>query len=109
MKTQSLAFYAPLVAAFLLFLGCATPDSGSYTLKQTRLDVETAMQRYRNANVAGGVTTAEQQQVNAAHVAFQRAFNEAFARAGSNINAPTPLNVRELADKLTAAIDTIPE
>lgn len=110
MRTIRLNLFAALLGLVMAIgSGCATPDSGSYTLKQTNLDVETAMQQYRNANVAGSVTLAEQQNVAAAHKAFQQAFNQAYVQAGSNINAQTPLNVRQLADSLIRAIETIPE
>jgi hypothetical protein len=112
MKTIFLHFSSILIILGALVCGgCSTMsgDSGAYTLKQTKFDVETAMQRYRNANIAGSVTLAEQQNVTAAHNAYARAFHEAFLQARSNLNATTPPNVRQLADRLIAAIVTIPE
>jgi hypothetical protein len=66
------------------------------------------MVRYHNRLSFGFMTTAEQEQVSAAYKAYQTAFNEAVRQAHSNYDAPTPANVRQLADQLLTILDAIP-
>ncbi len=98
------------LAAMLLTLvaGCATTSGGGYALKQTRNDIDWAMVRYNNRVAAGFVTPAQQDQVKAAHAAYQSAYNQALQQAQSDLNAPTPDNVKQLANQLLSILDTIP-
>jgi hypothetical protein len=112
MKTRLLLICSILTTLSVLFLGgCATGagGSGAYTLKQTSYDVETAMQTYRNANIAGSLTLAEQQNVTSAYNAYKAAFNNAVAEAGSDLTMAAPPNVKQLANNLLSIINAIPE
>jgi glycine/serine hydroxymethyltransferase len=90
--------------------GCTSTSGGSgrYLLKQTRDDIDFAMVRYHNRATFGFLTANEQQQVSAAYKAYQTAFNEAVQQAHSNYNAPTPNNVKTLADQLLSVLASIP-
>jgi hypothetical protein len=91
--------------------GCTSASSskGAYpTLKQTRMNVDWPMTRYRNAVAAGAVTLGERQQVDAAYQDFQKAFDAAVQAAHSNYDATTPDNVKALANQVIAAIQAIP-
>ncbi len=96
------------LATLCVISGCATVGSGVYRLKQTRDDVDWAMVGYRNRVSFGQVTLGFQQQVTSAYTAYQTAFNEAVAQAHSNYNAPTPDNVKQLADQLLSVLGSIP-
>ena len=100
-----------LVFACLLSGGCASTGStkGAYpTLKQTRMNVDWPMTRYRNAVAAGAVTLGEQQQVNNAYSAYKSAFDAALKAANNNADATTPDNVKALANQLIAVLGAIP-
>jgi hypothetical protein len=100
---------ALLSAAMLAFTSCSTPNSGgSRTLKQTEMDVSWPMTRFRNAVAAGAVTSGEQEQVNSAYASFEAAYREALQKANDNRNAPAPDNVKTLATKVIAAVESIP-
>jgi hypothetical protein len=101
------ALIAVLALAFLN--GCAsTSGGGSYQLKQTRDDVDWAMVRYHNRLSFGFITPAEQDQVTAAYKAYQTAFNQAAQQAHSDYTAPTPDNVKALANQLLSLLASIP-
>jgi hypothetical protein len=107
-KIQNLAVFAVLVL-LLVLPGCSTLNSGgSRTLKQTEMDVSWPMTRFRNGVAAGGVTLGEQEQVNSAYAGFEAAYREALQAANNNRNAPAPDNVKALATKVIAAVDSIP-
>ena len=114
MKIRSLlhgVFLILLLSASLLVDGCSSTGSpkGAYpTLKQTRMNVDWPMTRYRNAVAAGAVTLGERQQVDAAYQAFQKAFDAAVQDAHSNYDATTPDNVKALANQVLADIQAIP-
>ena len=114
MKTRPLFFCPFLIltlSASLLVDGCtsAGASKGAYpTLKQTRMNVDWPMTRYRNAVSAGAVTLGEQQQVNAAYASFQKAFEAAVQDAHSNLDVTTPDNVKALANQVIEAISAIP-
>jgi hypothetical protein len=111
MKINLQRFGAVLFALATLCLvnGCATTGGGgSYQLKQTRNDVDWAMTRYHNRQSFGFITYGEEQQVTAAYKAYQTAFNAAFRQAHSDYTAPTPANVKQLADQLLSLLDAIP-
>jgi hypothetical protein len=112
MKNSIIQLSAVLLALSLVLFsfGCATGSGGSgiYQLKQTRNDVETAMRTYRDANVAGDVSLADQKAVTAAYNAYQTAFDKALQDTGNNLNAPAPPNVKQLADQLLGILDALP-
>ena len=95
----------------MLVGGCASAGSGkgAYpTLKQTRLNVDWPMTRYRNAVAAGAVTLGERQQVDEAYKNYQTAFAAAVKAANGNYEVTTPDNVKALANQLLQAIAAIP-
>jgi hypothetical protein len=103
-----LAIFVVLVL-LLVLTGCSTLNtSGSRTLKQTEMDVSWPMTRFRNGVAAGGVTQGEQQLVNSAYSSFEAAYGEALKTANNNRNAPAPDNVKALATKVIAAVESIP-
>jgi hypothetical protein len=92
-----------------LFAGCAsTAGGGGYQLKQTRNDVDWGMTRYHNRLSFGFITPSQQDQVTAAYNAYQTAFNAAVEQAHANYSAPTPDNVKQLADQLLSILGSIP-
>jgi len=98
-----------LLFTALLLSGCASMQSGGQTtLKQTQIYVDWPMTRYRNAVARGVVTLGEQQQVNAAYASYQSAFAAAVQAAHSNYDAPTPDNVKQLADQVVSIVSAIP-
>ena len=100
-----------LIAASLLITGCSSTGStkGAYpTLKQTQLNVDWPMTRYRNAVSAGAITLGEQQQVNEAYNNYQTAFAAALKAANNNDEVTTPDNVKALANQLLQVIGAIP-
>jgi hypothetical protein len=109
-----LFFCASLVLALsasMLVGGCASTGStkGAYpTLKQTQINVDWPMTRYRNAVSAGAVTPAMQQQVNEAYNNYQTAFAAAVKAANGNYEVTTPDNVKALANQVLQAIAAIP-
>jgi len=108
-KIQFLCALLVSLATMCLISGCASAGgNGAYTLKQTRDDVHWAMVRYQNQVAAGMVTLAEKQQVSAAHDAYQAAFDGAVQQAQSDYNAPTPDNVKQLANQLLSILGSIP-
>ena len=99
------------ISASMLVGGCASAGSGkgAYpTLKQTRLNVDWPMTRYRNAVAAGAVTLGERQQVDEAYKNYQTAFAAAVKEANGNYEVTTPDNVKALANQLLQAIAAIP-
>lgn len=96
-----------IVAAILC--GCASGNSGAYpTLRNTEVNVDWPMTRYRNAVAAGRVTLGMQQQVNQAYAAYQEGFNAALKAANSNRDAHTPDNVQALANQLLSTLGAVP-
>ena len=114
MKHRSLFFWVVsilLIAASLLVTGCASTGStkGAYpTLKQTQINLDWPMTRYRNAVSAGAVTAAMQQQVNEAYSNYQTAFAAALKAANNNDEVTTPDNVKALASQVLQALAAIP-
>jgi len=103
------AVLAVTLVLLLVLPGCSTMNSGgSRTLKQTEMDVSWPMTRFRNGVAAGGVTRAEQEQVNSAYASFEAAYREALQAANNNRNAPAPDNVKALATKVIGAVESIP-
>ena len=94
-----------LVALFLL-AGCATTDY--YRLKQTRDDIDWKMTWYRNEVAFGAIPPGFEPQVNEAYQAYKKAYDEALKQANNNADAPTPNNVKELADQLLTIRSAIP-
>jgi hypothetical protein len=96
-----------LVVVTLCFItGCATTDY--YRLKQTRTDIDWKMTWYRNEVAFNTIDPSFQPQVEAAYQAYQTAFDAALRQANNNLNAPTPINVTQLADQLLVTISAIP-
>jgi hypothetical protein len=87
--------------------GCVAPG-GVNSLKITRNDIDWAMVHYRNRADFGFLTVQEKDQVTAAYTAYQTAFDEAFKQANSNLDAPTPANVTQLADQLKVVLGSLP-
>jgi hypothetical protein len=114
MKHRSLFFWAVsilLIAASLLISGCSSTGSpkGAYpTLKQTQMNVDWPMTRYRNAVSAGAVTQEMQQQVNAAYSNYQTAFAAALKAANNNDEVTTPDNVKAAANQVLQTLGAIP-
>ena len=93
------------VVVVLTMAGCAAL-SGQWvlTLERVHIDVSWKMTAYRQAVIAGSVTEAQAQQVNAAYDAYQQAFQRALAAAGGNLQAPTPPDLKARADQVIAAV-----
>jgi len=109
MKLEKACLVLLVLATILFAPGCASTSGGGATqLKQTRERVDWAMVRYHNRAAFGFLTYEERQQVETAYKAYQTAFNEAFQQAHSNLNTPTPDNVKQLADRLLSILDTLP-
>src|SRR5262249_32351831 len=98
-----------LVLTCVLAGGCASSGpKGAYpTLKQTRMNVDWPMTRYRNAVAAGAVTLGQRRQVNDAYAAYKKAVDAALKAANNNENVTTPDNVKTLTNQLLAALDAI--
>ena len=104
-------FLIQLLSASLLVDGCSSAGStkGAYpTLKQTRMNVDWPMTRYRNGVAAGAVTLGERERVDAAYKNYKEAFDAAVRDAHSNLDVTTPDNVKVLANQVIAAISAIP-
>jgi hypothetical protein len=63
---------------------------------------------YRNAASAGRLTLNERERVNAAYAEYKAAFDEALRVANNNYDAPTPENVKALANEVIRVISAIP-
>src|SRR3974390_1290075 len=90
------------ISSCMLVEGCTSTGStkGAYpTLKQTQMNVDWPMTRYRNAVSAGAVTPNMQQQVNAAYSNYQTAFAAALKAANNNDEVTTPDNVKAAANQ----------
>jgi hypothetical protein len=94
------------LAALCVFSGCATANY--YRLKQTRNDIDASMTRYHNEVSFAAISPEFQTQVNTAYHAYQKAFDAAVEQAHSNTDAPTPDNVKQLADRLLLILGSIP-
>ncbi len=94
-----------LLAAFLC--GCAS-NSNYPTLRNTEVNVDWPMTRYRNAVTEGRVTTGMQQQVNQAYTAYKEGFDAALKAANNNRDAHTPDNVQALANQLLTTLGSVP-
>jgi hypothetical protein len=94
------------LATLCIVSGCSTTDY--YRLKSTRDNVDFAMNRYRNEVSFGNIAPAFQPQVNTAYQNYKTAFDAAVQQANSNFDAPTPDNVRQLADQLLSVLGSIP-
>ena len=105
-KMQQVGAIILTVAALCFITGCATTDY--YRLKQTRNDVDWKMTWYRNEVSFSAIPPGFEPQVNAAYQAYQAAFDAALKQAGNNYNAPTPDNVKQLADQLLSVLGSIP-
>jgi len=114
MKHQAIFLWLvsiPVIWASLLLTGCTSTGStkGAYpTLKQTQINLDWPMTRYRNAVSAGAVTPAMQQQVNEAYSNYQTAFAAALKAANNNDEVTTPDNVKALASQVLQALAAIP-
>lgn len=100
-----------LVSLAVLFeSGCASAGSagGGLTLDQTHQQVEDAMLTFRNASIAGNITTAEREAVQAAYKQYKQAYDAALSQAGSNDKAPAPDNVKAAAEGVVARVSALP-
>ena len=95
-----------LLAALSLLSGCAAKDD--YRLKQTRDDIDWKMTRYRNEVAFNAIPAGFEAPVNAAYQAYRTAFDAALKQANNNYHAPTPDNVKQLADQLLSMLGSIP-
>ena len=81
------------------------------TLKQTDINVYGPWYRVKNASYFGKLTLAERERVDRVYGAYKTAWNQALQAAGGNENAPTPDNVKGLANEVinvTSAIQIPP-
>ena len=86
--------------------GCA---SGAYpTLRNTEVNVDAQMTRYRNAVTQDRVTLGMQQQVTQAYNAYKAGFDAALKEAGNSYSAHTPDNVQTLANQLFTTLGEVP-
>lgn len=102
---------ALLLTVALIVTGCASTQSGqgAYpTLKQTQMNVDWPMTRYRNASAAGALTLAERQNIDAAYTRYRTAFDAAVKEAGGNMSVTTPDNVKQLTNELLTALGALP-
>ena len=106
MKSKLQHICIVLLAVAMFLTGCATTDY--YRLKQTRMDVDFAMTRYQNQVTFGNIAPSFQAQVTSAYQAYKTAFDAAVQQAHSNYDAPTPDNVKQLADQLLSVLSAIP-
>jgi hypothetical protein len=67
------------------------------------------MSHYRDAAYGGKLTFGERERVSAAYAAYEPAFKQALQAAGGNDNAPTPEDVKELANQLIQIVSAIPD
>jgi hypothetical protein len=89
--------------------GCAAVQNGTYpTLRQTDVRIHWLMVRYRNAADFSALTPEEQHRANAAYAEYQTAFTQALQDAHGNYDAPTPDNVKALANNLIEVVSAIP-
>ena len=96
-----------LTLAALCFIGgCSTTDY--YRLGQTRNDIDWKMTWYRNEVAFGAIAPSFQPQVDAAYQAYKSAFDVALKHSNNNYDAPTPSNVKQLADQLLSTLAAIP-
>jgi hypothetical protein len=108
MKIKFQKIYAILLtlAALCIISGCATTNY--YSLKQTRNDIDFAMNRYHNEVSFGNIAPSFQPEVNTAYQNYKTAFDAAVQQANSNYDTPAPDNVKQLADKLLSILGSIP-
>jgi hypothetical protein len=106
MNFQKIRAFLLTLAVLGLISGCATTDY--YRLKQTRDDVDFAMTRYRNEAAFGNIAPSFQPEVNTAYQNYKTAYDAAVKQANSNYDAPTPDNVKQLADQLLSTLSAIP-
>jgi hypothetical protein len=107
MKMKRVCILLFAAATLGLYNGCVAPG-GVDSLKITRNNIDWAMVHYNNRADFGSVTAQEKAQVSAAYTAYQTAFNEALKQANSNLDAPTPTNVTQLANQLMVVLGSIP-
>ena len=107
MKMKHICLFLFAAVTLGCFSGCVAPG-GVNPLKITRNDIDWAMVHYRNQADFGFYTTAEKERVTAAYTAYQTAFNQALKQANSNLDAPTPTNVLQLADQLKVVLGSLP-
>jgi hypothetical protein len=102
------AVFVVLSLILSMLSGCASSSAGGgYPLKLTRMNVDWKMTAYREAVVAGNLTTGQQQRVEAAYQAYQAAFQQALTAVNGNLESPAPDNVRQLATELIGMIDSM--
>lgn len=98
----------------LVALACTVVGAGhkkELTLHQVSLQVEDAMLRFRNASIAGNVTTAQTEAVEEAYKQFKKVYAAAVEKAGGRKRAkktPAPDDVRAAAEKVIASVSAIP-
>jgi hypothetical protein len=102
-----IAAVVPMIIALLVMVGCASSSNGVLTLKQTQINVGWKMTAYQQALVRGGVTLAQRQRVEAAHQAYEQAFQQSLADAGGNLGEPTPPKLQAAVNDLIAAVDNV--
>jgi hypothetical protein len=112
---MNLKKYSPhlrlLPALWLAFVlaGCSSTQSRNYpTLKQTDIHVYWPMYNYRNAAAFGRLTRGEKERINAAYSAYETAYNQALQAAQGNRDAPTPDDVKALANEVVRVISATP-
>ncbi len=112
MKTirSTLCWIALGTCIAIVQFGCASTGSsgGGLTLEQTHQQVEDAMLAFRNATIAGDISTAQRESVQTAYKQYQEAYGAALTQADSNRKAPAPENVKAAAEGVVARVSAIP-
>ena len=99
----------PALLIALLLTGCASIWSQpSPTLKDTDDEVSSSMAGFRIAVAARSATVGEKEKVNAAYTKYKAAFDEALRDAQNNENAPTPKDVKALANEVIRILSAMP-
>jgi hypothetical protein len=106
-KLQKIRTLLLTLAALCIINGCATTNN-SYSLKQTRNDIDFAMTRFHNEVAFGRVAPSFQPEVNTAYQNYRTAFDAAVQQANSNYDAPAPDNVKQLANQLLSILGSVP-
>jgi hypothetical protein len=93
----------------IVLVGCSSTQSSNYpTLRQTDIHVSWPMTHYRDAAAFGRLTLGEKERINAAYSAYETAYNQALQAAHGNRDAPTPDNVKALANEVVRVISATP-
>ena len=96
------------LVACALVAGCATQTRTYPTLKQTDVRLFWQMHRFKNAAEWGSLTLGERQRGRAVYSAYKSAFDQALQAAHGDRSAPTPEDVKTLANEAIRVLSSIP-